>query len=297
MRYSLRQFQIFHAVAQSLSYTRAAEALNLTQPAVFTQVRQLEHQLGSQLIDRIGKRLFLTEAGQVVEQTARDILHEVEKLDQSLADLRGLVRGRLRIAIVSTAKYDIPARLGVFCRRHPGMDVSLTVGNRQELLARFARNDDDLYVLGTPPEGIEVTAKPFAENPLVMIAPPDHALAARSSIAPSDLAQEPFVMRESGSGTRIASERFFAGVGFEPKVRMELGANEAIKQAVAAGLGLSVISRGSALLELGCRNLVELDVIGFPLRRQWYVAWPTGKRLSVGAQAFLDILLEAQLTQ
>jgi LysR family transcriptional regulator, low CO2-responsive transcriptional regulator len=290
MRYSLRQIEIFRAVARSLSYTRAAETLNLTQPAVFTQVRQLEEQLGEPLIERIGKRLFLTEAGRVVDEAAREILGEVDRLDQRLADLRGLVRGRLRIAIVTTAKYDIPARLGAFCGAHPGIDVALTVGNREELLTRFAANEDDLYVLGTPPEGLDAEAEPFADNPLVLLAPPDHPLAGRRGLSPRDLAGHPFVMRESGSGTRIAAERFFAAAGLHPVVRMELGANEAVKQAVAAGLGLSVLSRGTALLELRHGVLTELDVAGFPIVRQWYVAYPRGKRLSVTAGAFLAIL-------
>lgn len=290
MRASLRQLQIFQEVARSLSYTRAAEALHLTQPAVFTQVRQLEDQLGSPLIERIGKRLFLTEAGEAVLASAREILGELERMEMRLADLRGLARGRLRLAAVSTAKYDVPGRLGAFCRRHPGIDVALVVGNREELLARFAGNEDDLYILGTVPEGLEAEHFAFADNPLVVIAPAGHPLAARRAVAAGELAAEPFVMREKGSGTRIAAERFFAAQGLAPAVRMELGANEAIKQAVIAGLGLSVLSRGTALLELQQGCLVELDVAGFPLARQWHVAWPRGKRLSLAAQAFLDQL-------
>ncbi len=283
---SLRQLQIFQSVARHLSYTRAAEELHLTQPAVFTQVRQLEDQLGSPLIERLGRRLFLTEAGQVVLASAREVLGEIDRMEMRLAELRGMARGRLRVAVVSTAKYDIPQRLGAFCRAHPGIDVSLTVGNREELLARFAANEDDLYILGTPPEELEAEAHRYAENPLVMIAPRGHPFAGRP-LRPADIADEIFVMREVGSGTRIAAERYFAAQGLAPAVRMELGANEAIKQAVMAGLGLSVISRGSALLELEQGYLVELTVEGFPLLRHWYVAWPRGKRLSVGARAFL----------
>lgn len=291
MSASLRQLQIFQAVARNMSYTRAAESLNLTQPAVFTQVRQLEDRLGSALIERIGKRLFLTEAGKVVLASAREILGELEQLDTRLADLRGLSRGRLRIAVVTTAKYDIPRRLGEFCRLYPGIDVALIVGNREELLSRFAANEDDLYILGTLPEGVEAEHHAYADNPLVLVAPPQHRLAGRASIPAAELENETFVMREKGSGTRIAAERYFAANGLAPRVRMDLGANEAIKQAVMAGLGLSVISRGSALLELRERELVELDVEGLPLLRHWHVAWPRGKRLSMGGQAFLKQLL------
>lgn len=292
MSASLRQLQIFQAVARSLSYTRAAEELHLTQPAVFTQVRQLEDQLGAALIERIGRRLFLTEAGEVVLAGAREVLDEMARMEMRLADLRGMARGRLRLAAVSTAKYDVPGRLGEFCRRHPGIDVALVVGNRRELLDRFAANEDDLYILGSVPHEIGAESFAFADNPLVVIAPPGHPLAAGRGILPADLAAVPFVMRERGSGTRIAAERFFAAHELAPVVRMELGANEAIKQAVIAGLGLSVLSRGTALLELQQGCLVELQVAGFPLQRQWHVAWPRGKRLSLAAQAFLDQLRE-----
>ncbi len=287
---SLRQMQIFQTVARELSYTRAAEALHLTQPAVFTQVRQLEDQLGATLIERIGKRLFLTNAGEVVLASAREVLGAFEQLDMRLADLRGLARGRLRIAVVTTAQYDIPRRLGAFSRSHPGIEVALTVGNREDLLTRFAANEDDLYILGNLPEGVEAEHHAYAENPLVLIGPPDHPLANRMAISPTDLAQDFFIMREVGSGTRIAAERFFAAHGMAPRVRIELGASEAIKQAVMSGLGLSVISRGAALLELQHRCLIELDVAGFPLLRHWHVAWPKGKRLSVAALACLDLL-------
>ncbi len=291
MRVSLRQLQIFLAVAAEMSYTRAAESLNLTQPAVFTQVRQLEEHLGSELIERIGKKLYLTAAGKVVLDSARDVLGSVDRLEMRLADLMGMVRGRLRVAVVSTAKYDIPVHLGTFCQDHPGIDVALTVGNREELLARFAANEDDLYILGSIPDTIDAEYKVFAENPLVLIAPPQHSLAKQTGLAPVVVVEEPFVMREKGSGTRIAAERFFLEQGIIPRVRLELGANEAIKQAVMAGLGLSVISRGAVRLELKHDYLREIQLVGFPIVRHWHVAWPKGKRLSVGALAFMDILL------
>lgn len=290
MRYSLRQLQIFRAVAQDLSYTRAAEVLNLTQPAVFTQVRHLEEQIGSPLIERIGKRLYLTAAGVAVQAAARTVLQEIDRLDMELAELQGMVRGRLRLAVVSTAKYDIPPRLGVFCAAHPGIDVALTVTNREAVLARFAANEDDLYVLGTPPDHLGAEALRFAPNPLVLIAPPNHPLAAQPGLTVDQVARWPFLMREPGSGTRIATEAFFAARGAALTVRMELGANEAIKQAVMAGLGLAVLSRGTVDLELRHGLLVMLDLAGMPLQRHWFVAWPAGKRLSVAARAFVEVL-------
>jgi LysR family transcriptional regulator, low CO2-responsive transcriptional regulator len=290
MQYSLRQLQIFKEVARHLSYTRAAEGLHLTQPAVFAQVRQLEGQIGHKLIDRLGKTLFLTEAGETVLTTAHAVLAEVENLDMRLAQMQGLARGRLRIAVVSTAKYDIPGRIGTFNTDFPGIEVALSVCNRRELLARFAENADDLYILGTPPDGLAAEVRRYAENPLIVIAPPDHPLAKRKGLSVKDLAPFPFLMRESGSGTRLAAERCFEAAGVEPRVRMELGANEAVKQGVIAGLGVSVLSRGTVALELRHDYLVELDVQPFPIIRHWHVVWPKGKHLSLAAGAFLDRL-------
>ncbi len=292
MRLTLRQLDIFREVARTRSYTRAAEALHLTQPAVFAQVRQLEEHLQVPLIERIGKTLHLTQAGEAVLASARVVLDEIAALDMRLADIAGLRRGRLSLCIVSTAKYDIPLRLGPFARANPGIDISLSVGNREELLARFAANEDDLYILGTVPEGLDAEWRPYAENPLVLVAAPDHPLAGRRGLTPRDVAHEPFILREPGSGTRAATERFFAENGISPPVTMELGAGEAVQEAVRTGLGLSVLSRGAAELELATGRLVALDMAGFPILRHWHVAWPRGKRLSPAAQAFLEVLLK-----
>lgn len=292
MRYSLRQLQIFQEVAQHLSYTRAAEALHLTQPAVFAQVRQLEEQTGHKLIERMGKTLFLTEAGEVVLLSAQRMLGEAEDLDMRLAELRGMARGRLRLAVVSTAKYDIPARIGAYNSDYPGIEVALTVCNREEILARFAQNADDLYILGTPPQNMAAEVERFAENPLIVIAPPDHPLATGQGLSVADLSVYPFLTRESGSGTRLAAERCFEEAGKAPAVRLELGANEAVKQGVIAGLGWSVLSRATVALELRHGYLTELDVKSFPIMRHWYVAWPKGKQPTMAAEAFLQQLRE-----
>ncbi|MDO8933697.1 MAG: LysR substrate-binding domain-containing protein [Rhodocyclaceae bacterium] len=292
MHPSLRQLSIFEAVARHLSYTRAAEEMHLTQPAVFTQVKQLEENVGLPLLERIGKRLHLTTAGQEVLATCRETLDGLERLEMRLADLQGLKRGRLRIAIVTTAKYLVPRLLGEFCARYPGIEAALTVTNREKLLARLAENEDDLTILGTPPESMDVTATPIADNPLIVLARRDHPLAASRSITLARLAEEPFVLREKGSGTRLATERHFAEQGLKLKVRMELGSNEAIKQAIAGGLGVSVLSAHAIALEGASGLLQPLDVKGFPLLRKWYVAYPKGKHLSAVAEAFLDHLLQ-----
>ena len=287
MHLSLRQIHIFEAVARHLSYTRAAEELHLTQPAVFTQVKQLEEGVGLPLLERIGKQIHLTEAGREVLVTCRETIEGLDRLEMRLAEMQGLKRGRLRVAMVTTAKYLVPRLLGEFCVRYPGVEASLTVTNREKLLARIANNEDDLVILGAPPEGMEIIATPIADNPLVVIARNDHPLVGKKKIPLKHLAEEPFILREPGSGTRLATERHFAEHGLKLKVRMELGSNEAIKQAIAGGLGVSVLSSHTLALE-GEQGLLQvLDVVGFPLMRKWYLAYPKGKHLSAVAEAFL----------
>lgn len=291
MRFSLRQLHIFEAVARHLSYTRAAEELFLTQPAVFTQVKQLEDSVGLPLLERIGKQLHLTAAGTEVLASARETREALERLEMRLSDMQGLKRGRLRVTIVTTAKYLIPRLLGEFCARYPGIEAALTVTNREKLLARLAANEDDLVVLGTPPENLDVVALPIADNPLVVIARNDHPLMKAKQVTLKRLAEEPFILREPGSGTRLAVEKHFADHGLKVRVRMELGSNEAIKQAIAGGLGISILSSHTLALEGDQGLLQPLNVKGFPLLRQWYVAYPTGKHLSAVAETFLGHLL------
>lgn len=296
MRFTLRQLHIFEAIARHLSYTRAAEELFLTQPAVFAQVKQLEESVGLPLLERIGKQLFLTAAGREVLATSRETVQAVERLEMRLADLQGLKKGKLRIAIVTTAKYLIPRLLGEFCTRYPGIEAALTVTNREKLLARLAENADDLVVLGTPPEHVDVVAMPIADNPLVVVARQDHPLVGKRKIPLKRIAEEPFILREAGSGTRLTIERHFGEQGLAPRIRMELGSNEAIKQAIAGGLGISILSSHTLTLESPQGPLQVLDVAGFPLLRQWYVAHPAGKHLSAVAEAFLAHLLDRRTT-
>jgi len=291
MHVSLRQLKIFEAVARHQSYTRAAEELYLTQPAVFTQVKQLGESVGLPLLERIGKQIHLTDAGREMLTACRETMNALDRLEMRLADMQGLKRGRLRLAMVTTAKYLIPRLLGEFCVKYPGIEASLTVSNREKLIARIASNEDDLTILGAPPEGMNVVATPIADNPLVVIARKDHPLARGKRIPLSRIAEEPFVVREPGSGTRLATERFFGKHRLALKVRMELGSNEAIKQAVAGGLGVSVLSRHTLVLEGEDGLLQPLDVKGFPLLRKWYLVYPMGKHLSAVAKAFIGHLL------
>lgn len=289
---TLHQLKIFDTLARCMSFARAAEELHLTSPALSIQVKQLAEAVGAPLYEQIGKKLHLTESGRVLAGACRDVFERLERLDMELADLKGLKQGTLRLAVITGAKYLIPGLLGAFCERHPGIDVSLKVTNRERVLERLAGNLDDLYVLGQPPEGLALSTLPFMENPLVVVARSDHPLATRKAIPPADLAGEPFLVREEGSGTRITSDRFFAGHGVKLRARMELGSIEAIKQAVAAGLGLAVLSSHALNLDWSSGEFAILDVQGFPIVRHWYLAYPQGKQLSVVAAAFRDFLLE-----
>lgn len=289
---TLHQLKIFDAVARHLSFARAAEELYLTPPAISIQVKQLADVIGQPLFEQIGKKISLTPAGNASWATCRDILDRLEQLSQELAALQGLEKGSLKIATLATAKYFIPRLLGKFCIKHPGVDASLYMGNREALLDRLARNQDDLYILGQPPENLSVVSTPFADNHLVVIASPDHPLSREKDIAPSRLKNIPFILREPGSGTRLASEKFFELHGVTLKARMELGSNEAVKQVVAGGLGIAVLSASTLRAELSTGELVILDVRGFPLNRKWYMVYPTGKYLTPATKVFMKYITE-----
>lgn len=291
MHITLRQLRIFEAVAQHHSISRAAVELHLTQPAVSMQMKQLEEQIGLPLVEQIGKRLFLTEAGQELRGHAREIAARMMDLNAAMDEFRGLERGLLRLAVVSTANYFLPRIVAEFSRRHPGVRVSLQVANREVVLAALAANTTDLAITGRPPDTVEVVAQHFMDNPLVVIAPPDHPLVNTGPIALQRLASETLVVREPGSGTHAAMQRHFAAHGLDMRPGCELGTNEAIKQAVRAGLGLGMVSRQTIELELQAGCLVELPIEGFPIVRRWYVVHRTGKRLSAAAQIFRDMLL------
>ena len=290
MHITLRQLRAFEAVARLRSFTRAAEELHVTQPSVSKQLRLLQEQVGLPLVEQLGKKVFLTEAGQALHATCADWLDTWGRFEQIIANLKGLNQGRLKIATVTTAKYFMPRILGPFCARYPGIDIALEVVNRDRLLDRLSHNLDDLYVMGVPPEGMAIESEPFLENPLVVLAPADHPLVGRERIPFAELAQETFLVRERGSGTRITMERVFQAHDTPIRIRMELGSNEAIKQAVAGGLGLALLSRSTLSPNPGPHEPVVLDVEGFPIMRAWYIVRPRGKQLSVVATTFLEFL-------
>lgn len=285
---TLRQLDILDAVARCGSFSRASTELHLTQPAVSMQIKQLESTLGMPLFEHIGKSIHLTAAGKETLATCRAIGRELTNLEHTLASLQGLKGGTLTVSVVSTASYFTAKLIALFRQAHPDVRISLNAVNRETLLRQLAENSIDLALMGRPPEDQDLLAQPFIDNPLVVIAASNHPLAKKRNIPLARLAEEPFVGREPGSGTRSAVEQFFESKGLKLKVAMEMNKNEAIKQAVEAGLGVGVVSQHG---ELATRHLRVLDVQGFPLRRQWYLVQRQGKRLSPAAQAFAQFVL------
>lgn len=290
---TLHQLKVFEATARHGSFTRAAEELFLTQPTVSMQVKQLTKAIGLPLFEQVGKRLYLTDAGRELYSSCKEIFQQLDQLEMTIADLKGMKQGKLRLAAITTTKYFMPRLLGPFCQHYPGIDVSLTVTNHERVIERLANNQDDLYVMSQIPDHIDIKAYPFLENPLVVVAPSDHPLVNEKQISLKRLVEEPFIMREPGSGTRSVFQNLLDSQSLAVKMRLELGSNEAIKQAVAGGLGLSVLSRHTLIPEEANTELSILDVEGFPISRQWYVVYLSGKQLSVVANTFLTYLQEA----
>lgn len=296
MRVTFHQLKVFEAVARRGSFTRAAEELFLTQPTISVQIKQLSEEVGIPLFEQIGKKIYLTEAGRILYQTCKEVDEVWRRLEMQINDLRGVKRGNLRIAVVNTAKYIIPRLLGPFCAQYPGIDFKLAVLNRDRVIERLTTNEDDLYIMTMPPEHLDVQMYSFLDNPLLVVAPLNHPLAKEKHIPLKKLASERFIIREEGSGTRLQVERFFAEHRIKLNVRMEIGTNEAIKHAVAGGLGIAVLSQHSMTVDDMHRELAILNVQGFPIHSKWYVVYPTGKMLSIVAKTFFEYLSEATKT-
>ena len=292
MHVTFRQLRVLAAVARHRSFTRASEELHLSQPAVSMQMKQLENVVGLPLFEQMGKQIHLTDAGEVMARYSRAIAEQLAEATQAIDDLKGVEGGTLRISVVSTVNYFASRLLAAFGRAHPGVRIVLDVTNREAVLRQLQENTTDLVLMGQPPRGLDVVAEPFMENPLVVVAPPAHPLAGVAHIPLTRLERETFLLREQGSGTRMAMERFFEEKGITPSSSAEMRSNEAIKQSVEAGLGLAVVSAHTVGLELDAGRLVILDVESFPIRRQWYLVHHSGKRLSLAAQAFREIALE-----
>ncbi|MHB1074907.1 LysR family transcriptional regulator [Thiobacillus sp.] len=291
-RLTLRQFRVFEAVARHLSFSRAAGELHLSQPAVSMQVKGIEAILGVPLTEQLGKKIFLTDAGLEVLHASQAITARLDDLQHNLAQLRSVDTGRLNMAATSTVNAVATDILARFRGRHPGVAIHLDVSNRAAVLDQLVGNRIDLAIMGQVPDGLGLEATRFMDNPLVVIAAPDHPLVGKKKISVRDLASQSFLVREAGSGTRGAMERFFAARGLEIRSSMEMSSNEAIKQAVQAGLGLGILSLQTLEMELALKRLAVLAVEGFPIMRHWYVVHRTDKRLSPVAQAFKNFVLE-----
>lgn len=288
---TVRQLQIFSMAATHLSFARAAERLHLTHAAISLQIKQLEEVAGMELFERIGKRVFLTEAGEIMLKLARQTLQSFKETDESLSALKGLKGGRIAVAVVSTAEYFVPGLLAEFHRAQPDVKVRLVIDNREVVSRLIAQNEVDVAIMGRPPTDMDTESVAFAPHPLVIIAAKDHALASLDRVSVEQLAQEYLIVRESGSGTRSAMETFFSEHGMAPRVGLELSSNEAIKQAVVAGLGISFISRHTLGLELKAGRLAILRVDGTPVMRRWNIVRHRSKQLTPALGAFWAFIL------
>lgn len=289
---TFRQVKVFEAVARHLSYSRAADELHMSQPAVSIHVRQLERHAGLPLFEQVGRRIYLTNAGEQMLRHSRAMLQELKDADAALAALRGVRGGRLDIAVISAGDYFFPGLLAEFCRRHEGVTVRLSVNNREEVLHQLAENTTDLAVLLRPPDSREMLAEPFAPQPHVIVAPPGHRLAGVRHVLVQALVHEPFIVREQGSDTRLAMDEFAREARVKLKIAMEIRSTETIKQAVIAGMGISFLSAHTIGCELELGRLAVLDVEGFPLMREWRVVHHRSKRLPPVAIAFKQFLLQ-----
>jgi len=284
----LPQLRVFEASARLGCFARAAEELHLAQPTVSVQIKKLSQTVGFPLFEQVGKHIYLTDAGRRVFAGCHDVFRALSSLEERLTEMRGLDSGHLQFAVTSTAKYFAPRLLGAFIQRYPGVETSLQIHNRSTLIERLKNNEDDLYMFADPPDQQEVMVQAILSNPLVVLARNDHPMAGEIDIALARLANEPFLIRERGSGTRMATLKLFEQHGLTPKIRMELSTDEAIREAILAGLGVSILSRYTFGLEPEQTKLVCLDVEGFPLESHWHFVYPVGKHLSVAARAFMD---------
>ena len=286
---TLPQLSVFEAVARLGSFTKAAEELYIAQPTVSVQMKKLAETVGLPLIEQIGKGIHLTEAGRVLHVACNDVLTTLTGVERALDNLRGLEAGRLQLAVSTPGKYFAPRMLAEFVRQHPHVEVSLQIHNSGALLERMAQNLDDLYMFASPPQGANVVTQVILPNPMVPYAHAKHPLVGEKHIPFERFAVEPFLMREPGSDTRAIARRTFEAHDCEPKIRMELSTNEAIKQAIIAGLGVSIMSRYTLGLDVHQGQLAVLDVEGFPIEHNWVFAYPVGKQIPAVAQGFMDL--------
>jgi DNA-binding transcriptional LysR family regulator len=288
---TLRQLRTFKTVADLSSFSAAAQRLKLSQPSISYQVKELEQTLGLPLLDRLGKRVRLTEAGNVLYGYARRMLEVLDEATVAIEEMRGIKRGTLRVGASTTVGiYLLPAALGAFKKEHPGLIISLEIGSRARVQEQVLDSELDLAVVGPALKDPELAVIPFLSDELVVVAPSGHPLAVKRGLTLKQLASEPFVMREQASGSRWSLEKAARKAGAKLAVAMELGSNGAIKHAVESGLGLAVISRYACTLEFSTKRLVELDVRGFPIRRDWHIVHLRRRKLPASVTGFIEFL-------
>lgn len=293
MNITFRQLRLFLALAETGSVSAAARTMHVTQPTASMQLKEISASIGLPLYDVIGKKVHLTEVGRELAETARAIARSWDSFEQQVDGIKGLSRGKLRVAVVSTAKYFMPRLIGSFCTRYPSIDVALEILNRDGVVQRLRDNLDDLYIMSMPPADMELGDQVFMPNPIVVIAASNHPLARRRSVTLEQLADQRFILREPGSGTRMAADQFFHAHRFHANIRMELGSNEAVKESVAGGLGIGVVSRHALHGHQKEHGVSVINVTGFPLPSAWHIVHPASKRLTPLAQAFKQHVLTA----
>ena len=295
MSITFRQLRLFLALADSGSVSAAAKAMHVTQPTSSMQLKEVTQSVGAPLFEFVEKKFYLTDLGKELAATARTVAQTWDAFEQNVDAVKGLSRGKLKVAVVSTAKYFMPRLIGSFCKQHPQIDISLEILNRDGVVQRLRENLDDLYIMSMPPVDMDLSDEVFMANPIVVIAATSDALSKAKRVTLDALAQRRFIFREKGSGTRMVADQYFRKMRFKPNVRLELGSNEAVKESVAGGLGIGVVSRHAlhGLKKEHGVSVIELD--GFPLPSAWHIAHPSGKKLSPLASAFKQHLRNQQL--
>ena len=288
MNITFRQLRLFLALAETGSVSAAARMVHITQPTASMGLKEITDTVGVPLYEVVARKVHLTQMGLELVKTARAISSEWETFEQQVHGIKGLTRGKLKVAVVSTAKYFVPRILGTFCAKYPEIDISLEILNRDGVVKRLEENLDDLYIMSQPPLNIEINDEVFMPNPLILIAPKDHAFAKRKTLDRASLKNEKFIFREKGSGTRMTTDAHFKKLKFKAEVRLELGSNEAIKQAVIGGLGLAVLSKYSLTDQ---DDIAILKCKEFPIESSWHIVSSRGKRLSPIATVFKEHLL------
>jgi DNA-binding transcriptional LysR family regulator len=295
MHITFRQMKLFLAFAETKSVTVAAKQMHVSQPTASMQLKEITQAIGLPLYEVIAKKIYLTDTGKELADTARQMLNTWALFEQNIDATNGISRGKLKIAVVSTAKYFMPRLIGQFCKKHPDIDVSLEILNRNGVVSRMMDNLDDIYIMSQPPKDMALVDDVFMDNHLVAIAALGSAIAKQKTITLGALSAQRFILREQGSGTRMTADRFFKKLKFQPHIRMELGSNEAIKEAVAGGLGIGVISKYALHGRQKEHGVAIINVKGFPISSHWHMVHPAKKKLSPVAMAFKEEVLRSAL--